>query len=157
MQHKQDKNKHNNATINCNDYGVNYQQSTISEDNTNNKDNDYDYGKHKHRESTQKRRHVSQQATTSNRSEGQGFYDQSQFYDSSTTRTHKTSCHRLSNHCRYSDIYRYSGICRYSGIYRLLDIRYLNKHIWGKLYITITTRDYPPKVIVAVSYLGSLQ
>ena len=37
MQHKQDKNKHNNATMNCNDRGVNYQQSTISEDNTNNK------------------------------------------------------------------------------------------------------------------------
>ena len=84
--------------MNCNDHGVNYQQSTISEDNTNNKDNDYDYGKHKHRESTQKRRHASRQATTSDRSEQQGFYDQSHFYDSFTTRTHKTSCHRLSNH-----------------------------------------------------------
>jgi CRISPR/Cas system CMR subunit Cmr6 (Cas7 group RAMP superfamily) len=98
MQHKQNKNKHNNATMNCNDRGVNYQQSTISEDNTNNKDNDYDYGKHKHRESTQKRRHASRQAATSDRSERQGFYDQSQFYKSFTMRTHKASCHHLSNH-----------------------------------------------------------
>ena len=49
MQHKQDKKNHNNATMNCNDHGLNYQQSTMSEDDTNHKGNDNDSRKHKHR------------------------------------------------------------------------------------------------------------
>ena len=109
MQHIQDKNKHNNATMNCND--------------TNNKHKENDYRKHKHpgidakttpttrimtmtientntRGSTQtKRHHSSRQATTSDRSKHrQGFYDQSQFYESFTMRTQEASCHCLSNH-----------------------------------------------------------
>jgi hypothetical protein len=49
MQKKQQ--QHDKATTKCNDHGANYQQSTTSEDDTNNKDkdNDNDCVKHKHR------------------------------------------------------------------------------------------------------------